>query len=152
MNLINSMEKINKYRVDKVFRTPENYMEDATQSILSRIDTAGQGEKREARGVREIIRPYLMLAAAMVALVIVTYTTLRLILPGFAAGEVSFGDDEITLYLSEMSDEKLLIEAIEYEEHSSQSNSISQELSDEEIIEYLMDQNLSLETIEYYNQ
>jgi len=141
------MDQESKIRENDPFRVPEGYFESVREKITERIEDANK--KPPARDkVLRILRPALMLAAAMTGLVIISYAGLRMLLPekgadtGIEYAEISdynlYGIDEATIinFLTEEETEELLPEQTEGDDNES-----------EEIVNYLLDNNIDYSTL-----
>jgi len=89
------------------------------------------------RSVFTIIKPHLTLAAAMIALVIISYTGLKLILPEDEPSN-KIENNEIVDYLSIEADEDMIINEL----HKSKSAQQTAEGSSEDIINYLLNNDI----------
>ena len=129
---------------DKVFRVPENYFEDFTADITSRVKNSSN---IRSTGLLKLIRPHLMLAASMVAIVLVSFSLLKLLLPSFNRSSQVYDPEDISYILvSEMS-ETDLFEAIESLDNVKVNEDSLGDISDEEIIDYLVNSGISYEEI-----
>ncbi|HUS85606.1 MAG TPA: hypothetical protein VMW76_00070 [Bacteroidales bacterium] len=122
------------------FRVPENYFDEFPGKVARRVsDTDG---KKRAR-LYSLAKPHLMLAAAMIGFVIISYTGLKLILPD---RETDFPDINLTEYaellLYEIDDFFIINELTTVENYR-----FAESLDDEEIIEYLENEDIEYLTI-----
>ena len=129
------MMESNKYNRKDPFKVPENYFDDLPERVMYKISA---GKENEHRGIIYMIRPYMMFAAAMIIFVLISYTGLKLI---FQIPEDKMQDKllgEYTELLLEDIDDLMIIN--EFTE--SMDYSFSEDLSNEEIIEYLVNEDI----------
>lgn len=133
------MAEKNKYNDKDAFKVPENYFEDFTAELMSKLTQA-----RDRRNIFNIIRPHLMLAASMIFIVVVSYTALRLLLPDVEGDKEIYNIAELTEYLSLEVDQLTILESIDQTETEALSDSYYNDLfSDEEIIDYLSEEDIN---------
>ncbi|MEZ4999235.1 MAG: hypothetical protein R2744_06055 [Bacteroidales bacterium] len=125
------MSKIENRDRKEPFRVPDDYFESMTGKLMQSVTESGEIGRR---GILRILKPHLTLAAAMVALVVVTYTGLRLILPS-EGGFSNPAGSELAEYLGNEVDEYLLIDELTSPAEEPGLTS----LTDDEIISYLVD-------------
>jgi len=136
------MNKLNKIPDKNPFRVPDNYFEEVNSKILS-ATSGNQLEIRE-RSIYNRFRPYLLIAASITALVIISVAAVKLVSLSEnkkqlseLMNEYSFDSDlnDIDLYMLEEKSEDLILP----QEISGVNKS--------EIIEYLLLENIELSEI-----
>lgn len=139
------MDKKNKYKESEMFRVPGNYFEELTEKMVGMTEKEQDTRKP---GFFAIARPHLMLAASMIFLVIISYATLRFLLPGIQNTNPEYDGDSITEYLASEIDEMILLEDIDLEGvFSGNALPLESGLYEDEIIDYLIDGNINYEDI-----
>lgn len=138
------MKERDKYDEKEMFRVPDSYFEDLTAGLMQKVDEVQEVRKP---GFLAIAKPHLMLAASMVLLVIVSYTTLRFILPGFKKSDSEINTEEVYEYLALEMDETSLRESIDLLNIEDYTDDITASLSEEEIIDYLANQDINYELL-----
>lgn len=128
------MSKLDNIEKKNPFKVPDGYFEEMTTRLM---DSVKEPVPEVKRSVYTLIRPHLTMAAAMIALVIVSYTGLRLVLPD-QQGYPDFDQGELAEYLSMEVDEHYIVEHF----GSGESSESSGEIPDSEIISYLLDNNI----------
>lgn len=139
------MDKKNKYNDREMFGVPENYFEELTEKMMRSANS-----KQDTRNTRffAIARPHIMLAASMIFLVIISYATLKLILPDTQDKRLELDADSITEYLANEIDETILIESSDMSDsYLLSENDPGSDFSEDEIIDYLIDGNINYEDI-----
>lgn len=135
----------NKYKESEMFRVPENYFEELTEKMTGITEVKG---KRPDQGFFTIARPHLMLAASMVLFVIISYATLKFLLPDIQNDEAVYDSISITEYLAEEIDETTLLENIDLADIFSIGSGITEnDQYKDEIIDYLIEENINYEDI-----
>ena len=139
------MEKESKIKNRNPYKVPDGYFDQLTENILEK---AGSGsETKESRGkIVRLVRPALMLAAAMTGLVIITWVGLKLILPDNTLN-INTEYAEISDYHLNEIDEMSIIELLLEEESTDDETYTDAEEEDSDIIEYLLDNNIDYSTI-----
>jgi hypothetical protein len=81
------MKQLNDIPHSNPFKVPENYFEEVNNKII----TATSGYSHEGKKIRlySRFRPYLIIAASVTGFIIISYTAIRLILPGRINSHVS---------------------------------------------------------------
>lgn len=139
------MDNKNKYKESEIFRVPENYFEELTDKMTGITEAQG---KKPGPGFFTIARPHLMLAASMVLLVIISYATLKFLLPDIQNDEGGYDSNGITEYLAEEMDETTLLENIDLADIYSIASGITEtDQYEDEIIDYLIEENINYEDI-----
>ena len=134
-----------KYKYDDkdAFKVPEDYFEDFTGELMAKVT-----QTKGRRNIFIVIRPHLMLAASMIFIVVASYTTLRLLLPGVKSDSEIYNTVELAEYLSYEIDQLTILESIDQTETSAYTdNSYKDLFSDKEIIDYLAEEDLSLDDL-----
>ena len=92
------MDDRKKYKESEMFRVPDNYFEELTEKLTEMAVT----EKRKPEpGFFTLARPHLMLAASMILFVIISYETLKFLLPDILSDKPALDSVSITEYLAE---------------------------------------------------
>ena len=138
------MKENRAYTENKGFKIPESYFEDFTENLMQEIGKSEQGKKTQ---FITMAKPHLMLAASMIAIVIVSYTLLKTFLPGIESQYIPINQSELAEYLIEdISDQELYDALYEMDNNEIEDLAFSR-LSDETIIEYLIDSDIGLDAI-----
>ena len=139
------MDKKKKYKESEIFRVPENYFEELTDKITGRTELE---KKRPGPAFFTIARPHLMLAASMALLVIISYATLKFLLPDIQNDEATYDSIGISEYLAQEIDEVTLLENIDLADIYSIGSGITEnDQYENEIVEYLIEENINYEDI-----
>ncbi|HDZ40435.1 MAG TPA: hypothetical protein ENH59_01980 [Bacteroidetes bacterium] len=135
------MKNKGKINDNNPFRVPGNYFDKVKRDIYEK--TRDDGDKKVKTGISVLFKPVIMMAAAMLAFVIISYSMLKLLFPEYnKADEHNFSE------LIYNFDEAELIDKLVGEKHD--EDSLPAEES--EIINYLMDNDIEYYTIiEYLN-
>ncbi len=122
------------------FRVPENYFSETGEKLLVTL-TEKQPESRSA-GIKRLLKPALMLAAAMIAFAIISYSVLKILFPD----DNTLIEQDYTELLYEIDEAELINElSTDYNEDEHQPDP-------DDIIEYLVDQDIEdLQIIELLN-
>ncbi|HKL67975.1 MAG TPA: hypothetical protein VJ877_08810 [Bacteroidales bacterium] len=122
------------------FRVPENYFSETGEKLLVTL-TEKQPESRSA-GIKRLLKPALMLAAAMIAFAIISYSVLKILFPD----DNTLIEQDYTELLYEIDEAELINElSTDYNEDEYQPDP-------DDIIEYLVDQDIEdLQIIELLN-
>jgi len=122
------------------FRVPENYFSETGEKLLVTL-TEKQPESRSA-GIKRLLKPALMLAAAMIAFAIISYSVLKILFPD----DNTLIEQDYTELLYEIDEAELINEL------SSDYNEDEHQPDPDDIIEYLVDQDIEdLQIIELLN-
>lgn len=128
----------------KGFNVPGSYFEDFTENLMKGIVKSEQVQKTR---IITMAKPHLMLAASMIAIVIVSYTLLKTFLPGVESQYTPFNQSELSEYLiDDISDQELYDALYNMDNPDIESEAFSG-LSDDTIIEYLVDSDIYLDAI-----
>ncbi len=118
------------------FRVPDNYFSEVSRKIYERTEAPGRLKSKNR--VIGLVKPALMLAAAMMAFAIISYTGLRLLFPEY--GET---DEENFTELLYQFDEVELIDKLTEQEPDDDIQSAEPD----EIIDYLLDHDIEYTSI-----
>ena len=138
------MKENRAYTEKKGFKIPESYFEDFTENLIQEIGKSEQGKKTR---IITMAKPHLMLAASMIAIVIVSYTLLKTFLPGIESQYIPINQSELTEYLIEDISDQELYDALYDMDNSEIEDGAFSGLSDDIIIEYLIDSDIDLDAI-----
>ncbi len=136
------MNKLNEIPDKNPFKVPENYFEEVNKKIIS--VTAGNEMDIKKSGFYYRFRPYILIAASVSLLIVLTYTSIKLLIPDVASSVVSevIYEENYESYIYD-------IDIVSLEEHTA-SISISEEgpgVSRTEIIDYLLLENIEISDI-----
>lgn len=130
------------------FRLPKNYFENLPDQVMNRImeeeEQAHTG--KSTSGIAKLWKPVAMLAAAMLLLTIISYTSLRwLVGDAKQGGELAemYTDGEEWMY-------SLSLSELEEELQRNTEDEAAEKPSGEELIDYLLLQDISAGEIEEY--
>jgi len=76
------MKKLNEIPGKNPFRVPESYFEDVTRKIIS--ETSGSESGISQRGPIRKLKPLFAVAASIAAFILISYTALKIFIPGNA--------------------------------------------------------------------
>jgi hypothetical protein len=136
------MKKLDKIPEINPFRVPDGYFDEVNKKIISATLGKSHGERRSVISLR--IRSYLLIAASITGLIILSYTAARLIAPhrpGLQESELTT-EDYFSPYLNDLDIYSL--------EENAASIDIPEQLPDvskAEIIEYLVLENIEISDI-----
>lgn len=130
-----------KIREKNPFRVPGNYFDEVSREIYNK--TTGTGSIKGKSRIIRLVKPALMLAAAMIAFAVISYTGLRLLFPEYDVP----AEENYTELLNQFEEVELINILTEQEPdigiHSAESD---------EIIDYLLDNDIEYnEIIEFLN-
>ncbi|MEE4214924.1 MAG: hypothetical protein V2I34_07630 [Bacteroidales bacterium] len=128
-----------KIKDDNPFRVPDNYFDDVKKDIL--VKTRHAGNKKSKTGISAVIKPAIMMAAAMLVFVIISYSILKLLFPEYNSAEKQNFSELVYDF-----DEAELIDVLA--DHNNNEEALPAERS--EIIDYLMDNNVDYHSIIEY--
>jgi hypothetical protein len=145
------MKKSDDISKNNPFKVPDNYFEEVNRKIISA--TAGVDETiTEARGeesVRKIslyhrFRTSILIAASLAGFIIISYSALRLFVPGSSDSQVS----EVLLYMNQDSlINDIDISSLEEDASALLLSDDGPDVSKNDIIDYLMLENIELNDI-----
>lgn len=122
------------------FRVPENYFDEVKRELFAKTKDSGPKEKT---GLVALLKPAIMMAAAMLVFAIISYSILKLLFPEYNNTREGNFSELIYSY-----DEAELIDRLVGENHDTETLPAEES----EIIEYLMDNDIEYNTIiEYLN-
>ena len=133
------MTNKDKIAKDNPFRVPDNYFDEVKRDIFAK--TRGEENKKNKRGISRVLKPAIMMAAAMLAFVIISYSILKLLFPEYNSAEKQNFSELVYDF-----DEAELID--ELVGHNNDEEALPAERS--EIIDYLMDNNVDYHSIIEY--
>lgn len=128
-----------KIKNDNPFRVPDNYFDEVKKAI--REKTRYAGNKKSKTRISVVLKPAIMMAAAMLAFVIISYSILKLLFPEYNSAEKQNFSELVHDF-----DEAELID--ELAGHNNNEEALPAEQS--EIIDYLMDNNVDYHSIIEY--
>ena len=128
-----------KIKNDNPFRVPDNYFDEVKKDI--REKTRSAGNKKSKTRISVVLKPAIMMAAAMLAFVIISYSILKLLFPEYNSAEKQNFSELVYDF-----DEAELID--ELVGHNNDEEALPAERS--EIIDYLMDNNVDYHSIIEY--
>lgn len=136
------MKKINDIPGKSPFKVPENYFEEVNRKILS--ETSDKKKVISRDGLLIKLRPYLAIAASIAGFIIISYITVNLL-------TVKNQNLNISEIVSDMRPELLIndLDLYSLEENAALSATTELEsgVSNEEIIDYLISQNIDINDI-----
>jgi len=133
------MTKKGEISKDNPFRVPDNYFDEVKTDIYAKTREAGKKESK--KGIFTVLKPAMMMAAAMLTFVIISYSILRLLFPEYNRTEEQ-NFSELVYHF----DEAELID--ELSENNNYEEALPAEQS--EIINYLMDSDIDYNTLIEY--
>ncbi len=124
------------------FKVPENYFEEVNRKIISA--TAGEETQARPAGIYRRMKPFLAIAASVAVLILLSYTALKIFLPADEKGVMP----EISLReFSEIYLDDLDILTLEENTDPLAFSDKVPDVSNSEIIEYLILENVNLDEI-----
>ena len=136
------MKTLNEIPRENPFKVPENYFEEANRRIIA--STAGIANKVVKTGLYRRLRPYLLAAASVALLAVLSYTAAKIFIPGTRKPGIP------ELSVEEFSSSYIDDIDIRTLENSTDPAAISDEIpaiSKPEIIDYLLLENIDLNDI-----
>ena len=122
------------------FNVPEGYFEDMTGKLISTISVT---QAKSRIPFLSLIKPHLMLAAAMIGFALISYTVVKHLLPDRPGYSMDIETADLTEYISQQVDESVILEHFNNEANESDDF----DLDNDEIIEYLINENIDYLTI-----
>jgi len=136
------MKKINDIPGKSPFKVPENYFEEVNRKILS--ETSDRKEVKSSSSLLIRLRPYLAIAASVAGFIIISFIAVNLLTTKNQNLNISeiISEGSIELYIND-------IDLYSLEENAALSASTEQEsgVSKEEIIDYLISENIDINDI-----
>ena len=132
------MNRLNEIPGKNPFIVPESYFEDVTRKIIS--ETAGSEPGFSRRGTVRKLRPLLAVAASIAAVILISYTALKIFIPG-NTNHIVTGISEkefVETYLNDID----LLTLEEQAEYLTPSINIT-DVKGSEITEYLLLENIN---------
>lgn len=135
------MTNKDKIANDNPFRVPDNYFDEVKRDIF--VKTRAEENKKNKTGISRVLKPAIMMAAAMLVFVIISYSILKLLFPEYNSADKQNFSELVYVF-----DEAELIDELAGDNHYERD--LPAERS--EIIDYLMDSDIDYNTlIEYLN-
>jgi hypothetical protein len=136
------MKTLNEIPRENPFKVPENYFEEVNLRIIA--STSGAADKVVKTGLYHILRPYLLAAASVALLAVLSYTAIRIFIPGTREpGLTELSAEELSLSYIDEIDIRTLENIADPEAFSNRIPAISKP----EIIDYLLLENIDLNDI-----
>lgn len=136
------MKKLNEVPDKSPFKVPENYFEEVNRKILSA--TSGYNNEVRRTSIYNRFRSYLAIAATVAGFIILSYITVKLVNPEKDSTQLSelMVEENITNYINDID-----ILALEENAASVDFSEENPEVSNEEIIDYLLGENIEISVI-----
>ena len=136
------MQKLNEIPDKNPFKVPENYFEEVNRKIIS--VTSGYNHEVKKPGFYNRFKPYLLIAASVTGIILLSYAALKLLTPGRINSQVSevMFDENADPYLND-------IDIVTLEENAAflfDSEEVP-DVSKAEIIDYLVLENIEINDI-----
>lgn len=136
------MKKLNDIPEKNPFKVPDNYFEEVNRKIIT--TTSGIDKEVLKVGIFNWFRTSLLIAASVAGLILITYTTIKLLTPARVNSQVSEVLHEISpdSYLNDIDLSSL--------EETASSLVLSEEAPDvskKDIIDYLLNENVEINDI-----
>ena len=137
------MKKIKNISEKNPFKVPDNYFEEVNRRIISA--TAGIEQETKKLSLYNRFRPYLLIAASVTGLILITYTTITIVnnnRNSFKLSESYSDEDFYQEYLNE-------IDIVDLEENTGSLVQFEEGpgVSKSDIIDYLLLENIEIEDI-----
>ncbi|MEA1885927.1 MAG: hypothetical protein U9N72_01780 [Bacteroidota bacterium] len=130
------MKDNSKIKNKNPFRVPDNYFNEVRSEIYG-MTGGSHGKKAKSRIIR-LVKPALILAAAMLALAIISYTGLKLLFPEYGERD----EENYTELLYQFEEAELIEKLTEQDPDAGM-----QSAEDDEIIDYLIDHDIEYTSI-----
>ena len=140
-----SEQEFSRLKKGNPFRVPDNYFDNLPEKIQANIHTRKKAAGMPVTRIIDYLKPHLALAAAILGFALIGYTGFRYFINKNSNSNIS--NREIAEYMDFYSndvDNTLIMELLEEQEQ--QSVEINDDLS-EEIIDYLLNENIDIYTI-----
>lgn len=136
------MNTINKIPDGNPFKVPDNYFEEVNLKIIA--STIGKGGEKKKKGLYRRLRPYIAVAASIALLAVLGYSAFKIFLPSnnkAALSEISM-EEFSSEYLKDID-----IQTLEKEVEPGELTDKSSSISNPEIVDYLLNENIDLNDI-----
>lgn len=136
------MKKLNDIPVKNPFKVPDNYFEDVNRKIIS--VTSGSDKEVRKISIYNRFRTSLLIAASVTGLIIISYTTIKLLTHDKRNLQVSeiFHEIDPDSYINDID-----ISSLEEDASSLVLSDEGPDVSKNDIIEYLLQENIELNDI-----
>lgn len=136
------MKKLNDIPGKSPFKVPENYFEEVNRKILT--DTSDKIQVIKNGGLLIRFRPYLAIAASIAGFIIITYTAVNLLTAKKQILNISeiVSEGSPELYINDID-----LYSLEENAALSSTSEIGSGISNEEIIDYLISENIDINDI-----
>lgn len=135
MKMLNNIENKNPFKV------PENYFEDVNRKIISRVENTQTGYK--SKSILQRLRPILAVAASVAVFIFLSYAAAKLFIPETKNKLAGISIEEFSeSYLNDID-----ILTLEQDVDASFLNEETSNLSSDEIINYLLVENIDYNEI-----
>jgi hypothetical protein len=136
------MKRLEEITGKNPFKVPENYFEDVNRKIIAATVGSDNGIKKA--GLYDRIRPYLLIAASVTGLILISYAAIKLLIPANSGTS-----DTVALYSSDFDSYVDDIDIGSLEENSATIilSDESPEMNKNEIIENLLQENIEISEI-----
>jgi len=136
------MKKLKDIQGKSPYKVPENYFEEVNRKILS--ETSEKISEKNSGGLLIRFRPYLAIAASIAGFIVITYTAVNLLTDRKQFLNISeiVAEGSPELYIND-------IDLFSLEENAAHSSASEMEagVSNEEIIDYLISENIDINDI-----
>ena len=140
-----SEQEFSGLKMENPFRVPDNYFDNLPEKIQVNIRAREKAVSKPVTRIVDYLKPHLALAAAILGFALIGYTGFRYFINRNSDSQIS--NHEIAEYMDFYSndvDNTLIIELLEEQEQ--QPVETNDDLS-EEIIDYLLNENIDIYTI-----
>jgi hypothetical protein len=136
------MKKLNDIPGKNPFKVPDNYFEEVNRKIISA--TSDIDNEVLKVGIFTRFRTSLLIAASVAGLILISYTTIKLLTPARVNSQVSEVLHEMSpdLYLNDVD-----LSSLEENESSLFLSEESPDVSKKDIIDYLLNENIEINDI-----
>ncbi len=140
--LKNMAPNLSKIKKETPYRVPDDYFDNFASRLDEKISSQNEQERR--KNIFIVAKPYLAVAASIAVLMIIAFSVFRIVEIKHTPDVLT--KDEIMAYIKDDIydyDETTIVENLSSENVTSPKN----ELSDQEIIEYLQNEGVDVSTI-----
>ncbi len=136
------MKKINDIPGKSPFKVPENYFEEVNRKILS--ETSDRKEVKSSSSLLIRLRPYLAIAASVAGFIIISFIAVNLLTTKNQNLNISeiISEGSIELYINDID-----LYSLEENAALSATTELESGVSKEEIIDYLISENIDINDI-----